>query len=166
MNSTRIEAFRVPRPSGRGVFKNWWSHELFTREDDRIELQDTNGNVFLTYTANCLVLRPDGSLYGTFSLSPSSPECWTFENASTGLKTAYTGPILSAEVEVSKAFLREEVEDWLPGGKVPPKTECPYRGQCASYVDGTCNDTSPATRTEPFSCAIARGFDLIRRSAK
>lgn len=46
----------------------------------------------------------------------------------------------------------------LVGGKIPAKTSCPYKGECA-FVEG-CHHTG-VLHPVPFSCATARGFDLV-----
>ena len=52
-------------------------------------------------------------------------------------------------------------------GRIPPKTECPFKGQCAMPRIGSCTHAG-ANEEGKFSCSTARAFDFIimRKSEK
>lgn len=49
----------------------------------------------------------------------------------------------------------------LVNGKIPPKTECPFATKCAIKTEGNCKHKG-VEHPAPFSCATARGFDLVQ----
>lgn len=51
----------------------------------------------------------------------------------------------------------------LVEGKIPAHTVCPFRERCEIAQGGACNHLGQKHNVA-FSCAAARGFDLIRRN--
>ena len=47
----------------------------------------------------------------------------------------------------------------LVDGCVPAFTDCPYRKECGNYGKECCQQKGKDHKV-PFSCAIARGFEL------
>lgn len=45
-------------------------------------------------------------------------------------------------------------------GLIPQRTECPFVDRCAVKQDGHCNHQGENHACD-YSCALARGFDLI-----
>lgn len=48
----------------------------------------------------------------------------------------------------------------LVDGKIPANTKCPYAAICSIKAEGACRHLGIA-HTVPFSCAVARGFQII-----
>ena len=48
----------------------------------------------------------------------------------------------------------------LVDGKIPEHTVCPFREKCEIAISGNCNHNG-VEHTVSFSCASARGFDLL-----
>lgn len=53
----------------------------------------------------------------------------------------------------------------LVEGRIPVHTECPFESRCEIKRGGECKHLT-AEHVAPFSCATARGFDLIHRDSK
>ena len=51
----------------------------------------------------------------------------------------------------------------LEEGRIPPHTGCPFREQCSVAERGQCYHKG-VDHECAYSCAIARGFDLIERN--
>lgn len=47
-------------------------------------------------------------------------------------------------------------------GRISANTECPFRSKCEIAAANRCHHLS-AEHSVPFSCATARGFDLLQR---
>ena len=52
----------------------------------------------------------------------------------------------------------------LVDGRIPARTECPFAAQCTFNQNNECRHNG-ADHAVPFSCATARGFDLIQRTS-
>lgn len=50
----------------------------------------------------------------------------------------------------------------LVDGKIPAFTSCPFEGQCPVKQEGSCHHQG-AQHEVAFSCAAARGFDIIEK---
>lgn len=50
-------------------------------------------------------------------------------------------------------------------GRIPAGQPCPFRADCAIAQDGDCHHKG-AEHPVPYSCALARGFALIRRMGR
>jgi hypothetical protein len=50
----------------------------------------------------------------------------------------------------------------LVDGLVPKDSECPFKKGCEIYKENACRKTDQVA----FSCATARGFDLIQQYRK
>ncbi len=48
----------------------------------------------------------------------------------------------------------------LVDGNIPARTDCPFRSRCEVSEAGQCKHSGPFHRVA-FSCAVARGFDLV-----
>ena len=51
----------------------------------------------------------------------------------------------------------------LVNGAVPANTDCPYKNRCELAQSDSCNHTG-VNHAVPFSCAVARGFEIILRN--
>ena len=82
-----------------------YAHYIFASDDDRIELQNDKGECLLTHTARCDVITPAGKHVGFWNMQ----NClWNFHY--NGKVLAYGRDLLAAEVEVSKLYLKGELE--------------------------------------------------------
>jgi hypothetical protein len=48
-------------------------------------------------------------------------------------------------------------------GRIPEHTDCPFKSKCSFAASGKCHHEGINHGVE-FSCATARGFDLIERN--
>ena len=48
----------------------------------------------------------------------------------------------------------------LVEGKIPAFTDCPFRAQCPSGINGNCKQQGVA-HPVPFSCGYARAFEIF-----
>lgn len=48
----------------------------------------------------------------------------------------------------------------LINGCIPPHTECPWKSECLAAKKHSCHHTGKRHEVS-FSCALARGFDLV-----
>lgn len=53
----------------------------------------------------------------------------------------------------------------LVEGRIPPHTECPFRERCEIAMANECHHKG-REHTVAFSCASARGFDLLNKYIK
>lgn len=51
----------------------------------------------------------------------------------------------------------------LVDGKIPANTVCPFRAKCEIAQNDACKHNG-VNHTVPFSCAAARGFEIIIRN--
>lgn len=49
----------------------------------------------------------------------------------------------------------------LVNGKIPANTECPFRSNCGSALDGNCHHQG-IIHAVPYSCATARVFEIAK----
>jgi ribosomal protein L32 len=52
----------------------------------------------------------------------------------------------------------------LINGKIPARTECPFKDRCPFVTNKTCHHRG-IEHTIAFSCGAARAFDLIQRNS-
>lgn len=55
-----------------------------------------------------------------------------------------------------------EHKSLLIGGRIPANTECPFASRCVIKTDNKCKHLG-TEHTVPFSCAVARGFDIVTK---
>lgn len=51
---------------------------------------------------------------------------------------------------------------WIIDGRIPPRTECPYRSECPIASAGECRHRG-IDHDVYFSCATARLFEIVKR---
>lgn len=51
----------------------------------------------------------------------------------------------------------------LVNGRIPANTICPFRSECEIAEGGACNHQG-IRHNVTFSCASARGFELVRKN--
>jgi len=56
---------------------------------------------------------------------------------------------------------RKTIGTMLVDGLIPANTECPFTSECTFKQAGVCKHLGVA-HSIPFSCASARGFDLMQ----
>lgn len=53
----------------------------------------------------------------------------------------------------------------LEHGLIPPETVCPYKDICHAVTAGLCKHRGTEHKV-PFSCGLARAFDMIEQPLK
>jgi len=99
------------------VADKFYSQIIFSEEDDRVELQDQDGNVILIFTADCDVFH-NGIKLGTWSMHGNTSYVWRFEFAETTLPSSRFEPypqnvlyrdLIEAEIQFSRNFLLHQL---------------------------------------------------------
>jgi hypothetical protein len=53
------------------------------------------------------------------------------------------------------------MDEKLVDGRIPAFTECPFRKECSLATHNVCKHKG-VLHEVPFSCAVARGFEMLK----
>lgn len=85
----------------------WYDHRIYCADDDRVECLDEDGNVILTFTANCHVLDNDKQELGKWKTNNSYQWYVKLNNQK---MFSFGTDLLEAEMEVSKMYIKGELK--------------------------------------------------------
>lgn len=91
-----------------------YQHHIFTREDDRVECTNENGDVVLTFGSSCNVYNIKGEKIGC---ALNRGDGWSFKLLQNGeiYPMNYWDDLIKSELEFAKLYLRGDLDAHLKG---------------------------------------------------